>query len=162
MGTSLVNLPKKHVRSFLHPENQDLVLSMVASGFVFSFWGSINIRPALLTDPSYQEQREGLVRTMNISLLLILAMAGGLSAIYGRRGYIPSLCMAATGAGMYIWTISELNRKVTGSDAVLLQDSNIQTSDSDAVRIKPASVLYTPADYHITSLPPKKRREHSL
>lgn len=164
MGNPLVNLPNKRPKRFLHPENPDLVLSMVASAFIFTFWNAINIRPSLLTDPSYKDQRAGIERNMNISLLVILALSGGLAAIYGRDGYIPALCMTATGAGMYIWTTEELNHTDTGSDTPLLQEPT--TSQSDAVRIRSSSVLYASAPrtdrYITTSLPPKKRKEHSM
>jgi hypothetical protein len=171
MGTPLVDLPNKRTSRFLHPENKDLVLSLVASGFVFTFWNSINIRPSLLTDPGYQDQREGIERTMNLSLLVVLAMAGGLAAIYGRNGYVPSLLMAATGVGMYIWTAGELNHQDVRSDTVLSQQ-NQETqqldTDASAVRINSSSVLYAPIQYytarqHYTAraLPPKRRKEHA-
>jgi hypothetical protein len=164
MGKPFINLPHGRASRFLHPENPELILSMVASGFVFTFWNAINIRPSLLTDPSYKDQRGGIERNMNISLLIILAMAGGVAAIYKKPGYIPSLLMAATGAGMYIWTSAELNHVDTGSGTVLSQEPSI--SQSDAARMRSSSVLYADAlqtnRYNTTSLPLKKRKEHSM
>jgi hypothetical protein len=164
MGKPVINLPHGRASKFFHPENPELVLSMIASGFVFTFWNAINIRPSLLTDPSYKDQTVGIERNMNISLLVILAMAGGVAAIYGRGGYIPALMMASTGAGMYIWTTAELNHVDTGSGIPLSQEPI--TSQSDTVRMKSSSVLYAESPrinhYSTSSLPIKKRKEHSM
>ena len=151
MGTALVDLPKTQGKNFLNPENRDLVLSLVASGFVLTFWNAINIRPSMLTDPGYQDQKAGITRVMNLSFLVVVGMAAGLSVIYGRSGYIPSVLMVLTGAGMYAWSAAELNHQESGTvlqPEVVLNDA--------AARATALSVLYTPV-----ALPPKRRREHS-
>ena len=163
MAQALVELPKRRTKTFLHPENRDLVLSMVASGFAFTFWNQINVRPSMLSDPGYQDQKEGLQRTMNISLLAILAMAAGLAIIYKNGGYTPAMIMAGTGVGMYLWTDFELNHTLqTGSDQSLIQQSQVQ---SDAVRAHSMSVLYHPGQnlsFETRALPPKRRKEHTM
>ena len=160
METVLGNLPKKKVGKFFHPESDELILSLAAAGVAFTFWNSINIRPSLLTDPAYQQQIHGLERNMNMSMMVIAAMAAGVSLIYGRQGYIPSIVMFATGAGLYAWTAAELNN--TG-DASL---SNTPTALSDSVHPKSMSVLYHPAgsqtQYQSSAQPIKTKREHTL
>jgi hypothetical protein len=135
---------------------------MVASGFVFTFWNAINLRPSLLTDPLYQDQKTGLERNMNISLLVIFGMALGLTAIYGRSGYVPSICMAATGIGMYSWVSAELNHiDVTRSDTVSAASKH---SPQDSVgNIPRFPILYAPNNLYSTSSPPvKRRRERAI
>jgi hypothetical protein len=155
MGTALINLPKKNTGSFFHPENRDLILSLAASGFAFSFWNAINLRPSLMTDPGYQDQKDGLERNMNISLLAIGLMAGVLSLIYGKNGYVPSALMIATGAGMYIWTTSELNR--------YRSDTTLPVTFQDgSVHVRSMSVLYTPTSESAVIDPRTRRQRGSM
>lgn len=158
METVLGNLPKRKVNKFFHPESHELILSLAAAGVAFTFWNSINIRPSLLTDPAYQDQKTGLERNMNLSMLAISLMAAGISLVYGREGYIPSIIMFATGAGMYAWTAAELNRTGDASSY------NTPTALSDSVHPKSMSILYHPAGsiYQPRALPPKTKREHAL
>lgn len=155
MGTALINLPRKNTPAFFHPENRDLILSLAASGFAFSFWNAINLRPSLMTDPGYQDQKSGLERNMNITLAAIGIMAGVLSLIYGRNGYVPAALMVATGAGMYIWTTSELNHYRSDTTLpVTFQDGSVPA--------RSMSVLYAPSSESSAISPHVRRQRGSM
>jgi hypothetical protein len=110
MTTALIDLPKKSAKSFWHPESQELILTAAAMITTFEFWNAVNIRPSILTDPGYRDQYEGLKHHMNLSIAAILGISTAFALIYGRKGYLPALAAAATGATMYLWTSYELDR----------------------------------------------------
>ena len=156
MSKELIDLPKKRVNKFFDPESQDLILSIAAVGTVFTFWDAINIRPSLLTDPGYQEQKNGITRHMNLSFLVICGMALAFSLIYKKKGYIPALSAVGTGVMMYIWTSSELNRVRSEKEYIT------ETTTPVLPPVQATSVLYQPSGYTtILSIPQKTRREHA-
>ena len=112
MPAAIINLPKKDVKSFWHPESQDLILTLAAVTSAFSFWNTINIRPSILTDPGYRDQYEGIKHHMNLTMIAILGISVGFAAIYGTKGYLPAAAAVSTGAVMYMWTNNEINKHV--------------------------------------------------
>lgn len=155
MVKSLVDLPSKSNGEFLHPESPELILTLVAAGFAFSFWNTINIKPSMLTDTGYQKQREGLFRNMNLTLAAILGMSVGLGMIYHKIGYIPAMAMAGTGIGMYCWSAAELNRNLGSGEpyAELFKDVSVNQGAQ--------SVLFSSTNATGFAISPKRRREHA-
>ena len=119
---ALIALPKKSVKSFWHPESQDLVLTAAAVTTTFAFWNAVNIRPAILTDPNYTDQAGGIIHHMNLSMWVIFGISAGFAVIYGEKGYIPALAAVCTGTTMYIWTKYELDRHLVGTGDTLFTD----------------------------------------
>lgn len=157
MFEALISVPKKKsVKKFWHPESQELILSAASITTAFIFWNTINIRPSMLTDPGYQEQKEGLQHHMNLSLAVILGISAAFSLIYGKQGYLAALAAASTGVTMYIWTSAELNRPRSG-----------ESYPSEWVDVEPMGLkvhteypaMYRPMEMGTTALKPKKRRE---
>lgn len=136
MTTALIDLPKKNVKSFWHPESQELILTAAAMVTTFEFWNAINIRPSILTDPGYRDQAEGIKHHMNLSLVVILGISTGFAAIYGEKGYLPAIAAAATGITMYAWTNYEINRHV---EEGLLSDTDM---DAESLMYRP---MYIPS-----------------
>jgi hypothetical protein len=164
---ALIDLPRKSADKFWHPESTDLILTAAAMTTVFSFWNAINIRPSMLTDPGYQEQRVGIERNMKISLGVILGICAGFGLVYGRKGWIPAAAAAGTGVAMYLWTDSELKRNdpaetIDGSGS-LYQDT-FEPTDADASSLMTVvpeiqSVLFQPMSVDSTAISGKKRKE---
>jgi hypothetical protein len=130
---ALITMPKKNIKSFWHPESQDLILTAAAVTTTFAFWNAVNIRPAILTDPAYTDQAGGIIHHMKLSMWAILGISAGFAVIYGEKGYLPAVAAVCTGATMYFWTKNELDRHLVGIDAVFPVD----TTDADAASLSP-------------------------
>jgi len=164
---ALINLPKKSSNKFWHPESTDLILTAAAMTTVFSFWNAINIRPSMLTDPGYQEQRVGIERNMKISLGVILGICAGFGLVYGRKGWIPAAAAAGTGIAMYAWTDYELKLHKSGElidGSVASYQDSIELADADALSLMTVvpeiqSVLFQPMSLGSTAISRKKRKE---
>ena len=157
MTAAIISLPKKDVKSFWHPESQELILTAAALTTVFSFWNAVNIRPAILTDPGYNDQAGGIIHHMNLSMAVILGISAAFAVLYGEKGYLPSAAAVGTGAVMYVWTKSELDRHFDSRDAEI---GDISDADASGLRIHtdyPA--LYRPMVMQAATLTPKRRKE---
>jgi hypothetical protein len=156
MAGSLIPLPSKNPSAFWHPESHELILTLASITTAFSFWNAINIRPSLLTDPGYQEQKNRIQHHMNLSLMVILGISAGFALIYGKTGYLASLAAAGTGITMYVWTSNELNRD-RGEDQSPL---NIVDMDPASLRIRTKyPVMFRPMGMESTDITHKQRRE---
>jgi hypothetical protein len=110
----------------------------------------------MLTDPGYQEQKEGIQHHMNLSLAVILGMSAAFSLTYGKQGYLAALAAASTGVTMYIWTSAELNRPRGG------ESYPAEWADTEPMGLKVHTdypQMYRPMGMETTVIKPKRRRE---
>lgn len=90
---------------------QDLGLALLGIGSSFGIWSSLNTSP--VGTVAFANSNPKVATTgMNISLAIILAMAGGIALYYKKRGYLAAATTAASGIGLWLW-YNNLMKKYT-------------------------------------------------